>query len=72
MDSVQLEILDMNCKGCAAGLQMVTEKLDGVHSAMIDLEGKCGTWEVDFSRVSVEDIINEIKKLGYTARPVSV
>ena len=68
MDTIQLEIIDMDCTGCAVGIEMVTEKLDGVISAFIDLTGKCGTWEIDQSKVSVEDIISEIEKMGYKTK----
>lgn len=71
MDTIRLEILDMDCEGCGAGIQMITEKLDGVYSAMVDLEGKCGTWEIDLTKVSAEDIISEIEKLGYKTKILS-
>jgi copper chaperone CopZ len=50
---------------------MVTETLTGVFSVEIDLEGKCGTWQVDLSKVSAKDIQNEIQKLGYTATQIT-
>jgi copper chaperone CopZ len=46
---------------------MVTEQLDGVTSAFVDLDGKKGTWEIDSSVVSADKIIEEIVKLGYKA-----
>lgn len=46
---------------------MVTEQLDGVSSAFVDLEGKKGTWEIDNAKVNAEKIIEEIVKLGYKA-----
>ncbi len=67
MEKVELNIEGMHCGGCATGIQMVTEQLDGVSSAFVDLEGKKGTWEIDPSKVTVESIIDEISKLGYTA-----
>ena len=67
MDTVELNIEGMHCGGCATGIQMVTEQLDGVSSAFVDLEGKKGKWEIDQSKVSSEQIIAEIEKLGYKA-----
>lgn len=57
----------MHCGGCATGIQMITEQLEGVTSVFVDYDGKKGTWEVDESKVSAEKIIEEITKLGYTA-----
>lgn len=67
MDKIELNIQGMHCGGCATGIQMVTEQLDGVSSAFVDLDGKKGTWEIDSSKVTAEAIIDEITKLGYTA-----
>ena len=62
-----MNIEGMHCGGCATGIQMVTEAMDGVESSFVDLDGKKGTFEVDTSKVSSEQIIDEITKLGYTA-----
>ncbi len=67
MEKIELNIQGMHCGGCATGIQMVTEQLDGVTSAFVDLDAKKGTWEVDPSKVKAENIIEEITKLGYTA-----
>jgi copper chaperone len=67
MEKIELNIEGMHCGGCATGIQMVTEQLDGVTSAFVDLDAKKGTWEVDPSKVKAENIIEEITKLGYTA-----
>lgn len=67
METIHLNIEGMHCGGCATGIQMVTEQLDGVSSAFVDLEGKKGTWEIDNAKVNAEKIIEEIVKLGYKA-----
>lgn len=67
MDTIEMNIKGMHCGGCATGIQMVTEQMDGVSSSFVDLEGKKGTFEIDSSKVSTDDIIAEIKKLGYSA-----
>jgi copper chaperone len=67
MEKIELNIQGMHCGGCATGIQMVTEQLDGVTSAFVDLDGKKGTWEVDTTKVKAENIIEEITKLGYSA-----
>lgn len=62
-----MNIEGMHCGGCATGIQMVTEQMDGVTSSFVDLEGKKGTFEVDEGKVTSEQIIAEIGKLGYQA-----
>ena len=68
MSTINMNIEGMHCGGCATGIQMVTEQLDGVTSAFVDLDGKKGTWEIDESKVNAQQIISEIEKLGYKAQ----
>lgn len=65
-----MNIEGMHCGGCATGIQMVTEQLNGVASSFVDLDGKKGTFEIDSAFVTPEAIIEEIKKLGYQATKI--
>ena len=67
MTKVEMNIGGMHCGGCATGIQMVTEQMDGVSSSFVDLDSEKGTFEFDEGKVQPDDIIAEIKKLGYTA-----
>ena len=67
MKKVEMNIEGMHCGGCATGIQMVTEQMDGVSSSFVDLDGKKGTFEFDEEKVTEQAIIDEITKLGYTA-----
>lgn len=67
METLEMSIEGMHCGGCATGIQMVTEQIEGVSSVFVDLEGKKGTWEIDPTKVTAEKIISEISTLGYTA-----
>jgi len=67
MEKLELDIKGMHCGGCATGIQMVTSGLDGVESSFVDLDTKKGTFEFDSSKVTREQIIGEITKLGYKA-----
>lgn len=67
MDTLQLSIEGMHCGGCANGIQIVTEQIEGVTSVFIDFDGKTGTWVIDYLVVSPEKIIEAIVELGYTA-----
>ena len=66
MEKVELHIEGMHCGGCATGIQMVTETLDGVTSSFVDLDGKKGTFEFDPEKVTLEKIMGAISELGYT------
>ena len=70
MDKVKMDIQGMHCGGCATGIQMVTEQMDGMSSSFVDLDAKLGEFEFDSTKVSAQDIIDEIAKLGYTATVV--
>jgi len=67
METLQMNIEGMHCGGCATGIQMVTEQIEGVSSVFVDLDGKKGTWEIDATKVNAEKIIAAIAELGYTA-----
>lgn len=69
MATINMNIEGMHCGGCATGIQMVTEQMDGVTSASVDLDGKKGTFETNDS-VTPEQIIAAISELGYTATVV--
>jgi copper chaperone len=68
MERIEMNIEGMHCGGCATGIQMVTEQMDGVTSSFVDLDGKKGTFEIDPAKVTPEQIVEEISKLGYTAK----
>ena len=67
MEKVEMNIEGMHCGGCATGIQMVTEQMEGVGSSFVDLDSKKGTFEYDGAKVTPEEIIEEIGKLGYQA-----
>lgn len=67
METLQMNIEGMHCGGCATGIQMVTEQIDGVSSVFVDLDGKKGTWEIDPAKVTADKIIGAISELGYKA-----
>lgn len=67
MTKVEMNIEGMHCGGCATGIQMVTEQMDGVTSSFVDLDAKKGTFEFDEAKVTTDAIISEIATLGYQA-----
>lgn len=62
-----MNIQGMHCGGCATGIQMITEQMDGMTSSFVSLDDKKGTFEFDEAKVTADQIIAEIGKLGYTA-----
>ena len=66
-EKIELNIEGMHCGACATGIQMIATGLDGVSSAFVDYDGKKGTFELDPSKVSKEQIIKAIEELGYKA-----
>ena len=67
MSTVTLDIQGMHCGGCATGIQMIAEGMDGMKTASVDLDAKKGVFEFDEAKVKPEQLIEEIGKLGYTA-----
>ena len=53
---VKFSIEGMHCGSCAAGIQMVTQNLDGVVSASASWDNKNGDVEFDEDKVTLEDI----------------
>ena len=67
MEKIELQIEGMHCGSCATGIQMLTSQMDGVGEVFVDYNGKKGTFEFDFSKVSKEDLVKAIAELGYQA-----
>ena len=65
MKKIELTIEGMHCGSCATGIQMLVSQMEGVASIFVDYENKKGTVEFDEEKVSQEQIIKEIEKLGY-------
>ncbi|MCH7605026.1 heavy-metal-associated domain-containing protein [Patescibacteria group bacterium] len=67
MEKIELHIEGMHCGSCATGIQMLTSQMDGVGEVFVDYDGKKGTFEMDSSKVSKEDLVKAIAELGYQA-----
>ncbi|MCD5381840.1 MAG: cation transporter [Candidatus Pacebacteria bacterium] len=68
MDKIEISISGIRSNHCVVGIQTMTEMLHGVEFVHIDLDNKKGIFEVDLNEVSVQNIVEEIERLGYTAR----
>ena len=65
--SVRLAIRGMTCGGCAIAARKVLTRLDGVVKADVSYETQLATVVYDPARVTIEQMIAAVKKLGYTA-----
>lgn len=69
MSTVELSVEGMNCPSCANRIQKVLEKKDGVEKAEIHLATARGEVEYDPDQITIDEIIDAIKKTGYEATP---
>lgn len=66
-ERVELDIQGMTCSACSTRIQKVLNKTSGVNEASINLATEAGVVEYDPGQLSVDDIIEKVKKLGYDA-----
>jgi len=68
--TVKLRITDMNCGSCVLHIENDVKKLKGVHSINVNFASEIATIELDHKQISEAEIIAQIKKTGYTAKPL--
>ena len=61
------DITGMHCAACSSSIERVTRKLPGVKESYVNLPLNRLTISYDESLTSQEDIINKIKKAGFSA-----
>lgn len=66
----QLRIPDMDCASCVFRVEGDLKKLKGVHDVSVNFATETAVVQFDEKQVSVEDIIQTIKKAGYTAEEI--
>lgn len=66
MKTITLNIEGMHCGGCVKSVTRVLTELDGVQSAVVQLEGKANI-TFDENRVSVAQLIEVIEDAGFDA-----
>jgi copper chaperone CopZ len=60
-------VSDMHCSNCAMKIESLEDDLPGVKSVSASYQKGLVMVEFDETRLSIEDIIQVIKKQGYTA-----
>ena len=66
-EKIQLHIKNMHCASCVSHIEGDLKKLMGVHEANVNFATNMGVVEFDPDIISVEKIIERIKKTGYDA-----
>lgn len=69
-NQVELRISGMSCAACSAKIEKSLNKMEGVSKAAVNLTTERARVEYDYSQVKVNDLIQQIRKLGYDAERV--
>ncbi|MBE1441690.1 heavy metal translocating P-type ATPase [Paenibacillus sp. OAS669] len=67
-DSVDFDLSGMTCAACANKIEKVLNKLPGVSSATVNFALETAHVQYSAAEVTIEDMINRVKKIGYEAR----
>ncbi len=65
MEKKTIAILGMMCAGCSARVEKRLHELDGIQSAAVNLPARTALVEYDPARISLEQMKEEIGKIGY-------
>lgn len=66
-DKVTLNLQGMSCASCAANIEKILNKTEGVISVSVNFPLEKAFVEFDSSRISVREIIAEVQGIGYGA-----
>lgn len=69
--TVVFDVVGMTCGGCVIGVRAALARLEGVRSSIVTYEPPRAVVTFDPRRVNVAGISATIRKLGYTARPMT-
>jgi copper chaperone CopZ len=67
MKTVVFEVKDMHCVNCAMTLQSLEDDLPGIDQVDASFRNQKMTVKFDESTVDIDQIVEAVKKLGYTA-----
>lgn len=66
MKAVSIKITDLSCAACSARVERALAKIEGVGYASVNLATGTARVEFDERRVSVQQLLETIKRAGYT------
>lgn len=67
MDKTKLAIKGMHCASCVTVVERALKKTDGVSGARVNLATETAEVEYDKNKVSIQQLIEAVKKRGYIA-----
>ena len=62
-----LRVEGMTCPSCKVAVRTALSKLDGVKNAKVDVANKSATVEYDPSKVTPQQLVDAVNRLGYQA-----
>jgi mercuric ion binding protein len=65
--AVSLHVEGMTCPSCKVAVRTALSKLAGVKDARVDVDRKSATVEYDPNRVTPQQMIDAVNRLGYQA-----
>lgn len=68
-EAVYLNVKGMHCSACAARIEKVVSKMDGVTHVAVNLTMETGSVIFDEKRTSIDEIITKVNGLGFGAFP---
>lgn len=68
MKKQTLSVSGMTCAACAKAIERASKKLDGVSEAVVNFATEKLSVEYDENKLSIDDIVNAIRKAGYGAK----
>ncbi|GIP24490.1 heavy metal translocating P-type ATPase [Paenibacillus sp. J22TS3] len=66
-ETVDFQVTGMTCAACATRIEKGLSKMSGVKRASVNLALETAQVEFSPGEVSVQDLINKVEKIGYTA-----
>jgi Cu+-exporting ATPase len=67
MQKTTLKIGGMQCSACSSSLQNALSKLDGLKNVVVDISTHEASFELDETKISIEQIAKEIDDCGFSA-----
>lgn len=69
MKTLSFDVRGMTCGGCSMRVQHVLGKLDGIGKVEVSLNPGAATVAMDPDRVTPDQIVAAIARVGFTATP---
>lgn len=66
--TVSLHVEGMTCASCRVAVRTALSKLDGVKDARVDVDRKSAAIDFDPTRVTPQQMVDAVNRLGYQAR----